>query len=151
MCRFFCSITCQNLEMAIFRCPELRAGIGYKTEKNSLFYSSPVYFTTAKSSGAASLKAATDSHKYPVCFKRWKFATKVVLYFHNINKLLFRRVVKGSLYSSTFYFSCLILLNYVASIHFEAAKKSKNSLLFLGISWIEIFFKLSMFLVNYST
>ena len=49
------------------------------------------------------LKGAVGSYKYPVCLEPWKFATKVVLYFHNINKSLFRRIVKNSLYSSAFY------------------------------------------------
>ena len=49
------------------------------------------------------LKAAAGSFKYPVCFKRWKFATKILLYLNNVNKFLFCRFVKGGLHYRVFY------------------------------------------------
>ena len=76
----------QSLEMAIFWYRELRVGKECETEKTHYFYSNPLYFTLAKSSGAASEGRSRQLYISGM-LQTLKIATKGVPYFNNINKL----------------------------------------------------------------
>ena len=55
----------------------------------------------------AVFESPDSCYKESICFQRWKFVTKVVIYFNSINKLSFCRVVRSSLHSSV---SCSLYL-----------------------------------------
>ena len=88
--------------MAIFQYWELRAGKECKTEKKLTIFTVIPCILQWRNHLKPILKAATDSYKHPVCFKPRKLAIKVVLYLNNIHKLLFRGVIRGSLYPGPF-------------------------------------------------